>query len=112
MRRLEYSKLAIYPIFLYNDLNSIYGSGGFQVKKPKRVISKYDYSVLTVLICMMLGCILVMIAIITSPQSSTVERVFVAIVMSAIALGAGTIFFGYLDYIKREYKSDEKDDSK
>lgn len=80
--------------------------GDFRMKKPKCIIGKQDYSVLTVLACAVMGCILLLIVVWTSEQGRLWERVLFSLVLGSTALGAGAMFGHYIVYLKQCFKEE------
>ncbi|MBR3887816.1 MAG: hypothetical protein IKJ32_01825 [Clostridia bacterium] len=76
------------------------------MKKPKCIISKQDYSVLTVLFCAVVGCILLLLVVWTSEQGRLWERVLFSLIFGTTALGAGSMFGCYITYLKQCFKEE------
>lgn len=107
--------MLIFTVFFVNKVQNLHSEvfryimgkishkemGDFRMKKPKCIIGKQDYSVLTVLACAVMGCILLLIVVWTSEQGHLWERVIFSLIFGSTALGAGAMFGHYIAYLKQ-----------
>ena len=76
------------------------------MKKPKCIIAKQDYSVLTVLGCGLIGSIMLLIVVWSSAQGTLVERLLYSAILGVTALGAGWMLWYYIKYLKYCFKKE------
>lgn len=69
------------------------------MKKPKFKLSKQEYSVLTVLACIVLGCICMLFVVNMQPNTEIVEQVLMSLIVGAIGIFSLALMLWYVAYI-------------